>query len=36
MHVNPEIADAFGIRILVIGAVVTLAGFLLGRSRSPR
>jgi APA family basic amino acid/polyamine antiporter len=36
MHVNPEIADALGIRILLIGAVVTIAGVLLGRLRSRR
>ena len=32
MHINPEIADAFGLRILVIGGVVTAVGLLLGRS----
>jgi APA family basic amino acid/polyamine antiporter len=32
MHINPEIADAFGLRILAAGAVVTVAGLVLGRS----
>ncbi len=32
MHVNPEIADAFGLKILGLGAIVTAAGFILGRS----
>src|SRR6476660_6733345 len=31
-HVNPEIADALGLTILGAGAVVALAGYLLGRS----
>jgi APA family basic amino acid/polyamine antiporter len=35
-HVNPEIADALGLKILVAGAVVALAGFLLGRSSGKR
>jgi len=33
MHINPEIADAFGARILAAGAVVLVAGLLLGRNR---
>ena len=32
MHVNPEIADAFGLKIFLAGVVVTAAGHLLGRS----
>jgi hypothetical protein len=32
MHINPEIADAFGLKILGIGALVTVVGFVLGRS----
>src|SRR4029078_1630978 len=35
-HVNPEIADALGWKILLAGAVVALAGFLLGRSSGKR
>jgi len=35
-HVNPEIADALGWKILLAGAVVTLAGYLLGRSSGKR
>ena len=35
MHINPEIADAFGMRILVLGAVVLAAGLLLGRGVRP-
>ena len=33
MHINPEIADAFGLKILAGGAVVLVAGLLLGRNR---
>jgi APA family basic amino acid/polyamine antiporter len=29
MHINPEIADAFGFRILIAGAIATAAGFAL-------
>ena len=36
MHINPEIADAFGLKILVVGAVVPAVGFVLGRSASKR
>jgi uncharacterized membrane protein len=36
MHVNPEIADAFGLKILLAGVVVTAAGHLLGRSSARR
>ena len=32
MHVNPEIADAFGWKILLPGAVVTAIGYVLSRS----
>jgi APA family basic amino acid/polyamine antiporter len=32
MHVNPEIADAFGLKILAAGAVVTAVGFILART----
>jgi basic amino acid/polyamine antiporter, APA family len=31
MHVNPEIADAFGLKILAIGALVTVSGIVLSR-----
>jgi len=33
MHVNPEIADAFGLKILGLGAIVTAAGLVLGRGK---
>jgi len=36
MHINPEIADAFGLRILIVGAVVLAAGVVLGRSSTKR
>jgi basic amino acid/polyamine antiporter, APA family len=36
MHVNPEIADAFGLKILLAGAIVTVIGHLLGRSSAKR
>ena len=36
MHVNPEIADAFGLKILLAGAIVTVIGYLLGRSSAKR
>lgn len=36
MHVNPEIADAFGLKILLAGVVVTVMGFVLGRSTGKR
>ena len=32
MHINPEIADAFGLKILAAGAIVLVAGLLLGRT----
>jgi len=36
MHINPEIADAFGLKILALGAVVAAVGFILARSASKR
>ncbi len=36
MRITPEIADAFGLKIILAGAVVTAAGFVLGRSSSKR
>jgi basic amino acid/polyamine antiporter, APA family len=33
MHINPEIADAFGLKILGLGAVVAVLGFILGRGK---
>jgi APA family basic amino acid/polyamine antiporter len=36
MHINPEIADAFGLKILLAGAVVTVVGHVLGRSSGKR
>ena len=36
MHVNPEIADRFGLTILLVGAVVTVIGHVLGRSSAKR
>jgi amino acid transporter len=32
MHINPQIADAFGLKILLGGAAVTAVGLILGRS----
>ena len=32
-HINPEIADAFGLKILALGAIVTVAGLVLGRGK---
>jgi len=32
MHITPEIADAFGLKIILAGAVTTAAGFVLARS----
>jgi hypothetical protein len=31
MHINPQIADRFGLTILGIGVVVTAIGFVIGR-----
>jgi basic amino acid/polyamine antiporter, APA family len=36
MHITPEIADAFGLKILLVGVVVAAAGFVLARSSSRR
>jgi amino acid transporter len=36
MHVNPEIADAFGWKILAAGAAVAVVGHLVGRSSAKR
>ncbi|HEU4935178.1 MAG TPA: amino acid permease [Vicinamibacterales bacterium] len=36
MHVNPEIADAFGWKILLLGAIVAVIGHVLGRSSAKR
>src|SRR6476659_1367510 len=33
MHISPEIADAFGLKILGLGAVVSVVGYLLGRGK---
>src|SRR5688572_7406468 len=32
LHINPEIADAFGLKILAAGAAVLIAGLVVGRS----
>jgi hypothetical protein len=32
LHINPQIADAFGLKILAIGLVATVVGFVLTRS----
>ncbi len=34
MHINPDIADAFGLKILLIGAVLVVIGMLMSRSTS--
>jgi hypothetical protein len=36
MHISPEIADAFGLRILIGGVVTIILGFVLGRSSSKK
>ena len=36
MHVTPEIADAFGLKIILAGVVVAAAGYVLGRSTGKR
>src|SRR3954470_19663877 len=33
MHITPQIADAFGLKILGLGLVVTALGFVLGRGK---
>ena len=32
LHINPEIADAFGLKILAVGLVAAVVGFVLARS----
>jgi uncharacterized membrane protein len=32
LNINPEIADAFGLRILAVGLVAVVLGFVLARS----
>ena len=32
LHINPQIADAFGLKILAIGLVATVVGFVITRS----
>jgi amino acid transporter len=34
MHITPEIADSFGLKILLVGVIVTAAGLVLSRSAS--
>jgi hypothetical protein len=36
MHISPEIADAFGLRILIAGVVATALGFVLARLSSKK
>jgi amino acid transporter len=36
MHISPEIADVFGLKILAIGVVATVIGFVLARSSSKK
>ena len=36
IHINPEIADAFGLKILIAGVVATAVGFGLARSSSKK
>jgi APA family basic amino acid/polyamine antiporter len=36
LHINPEIADAFGIKILLVGVVTAAIGFVLTRSSSKK
>ncbi len=36
MHINPDIADAFGLKIIVAGAILTGLGMLLARSKGRR
>src|SRR5262245_44391293 len=35
-HITPEIADAFGLKIVGLGAVVTIAGLVVGRGTKTR
>ena len=36
LHISPEIADAFGLKILAVGLVAVVLGFVLGRSSSKK
>jgi amino acid transporter len=36
LHISPEIADAFGLKILIVGVVSVVAGFVLARSSSKK
>jgi uncharacterized membrane protein len=36
MHISPEIADAFGLKILIAGVVAVVIGFVLARSSSKK
>ena len=36
LHINPEIADAFGLKILAVGVVAAAIGFALARSSSKK
>ena len=36
IHINPQIADAFGLKILIAGVVATAVGFGLARSSSKK
>jgi basic amino acid/polyamine antiporter, APA family len=36
MHISPEIADAFGLKIMAVGLVVIVLGFVLWRSSSKK
>ncbi len=36
LHITPEIADAFGLKILAVGLVAVVLGFVLGRSSSKK
>jgi hypothetical protein len=35
-HINPEIADAFGLKIIALGAIVTVVGVVIGRGSKTR
>jgi hypothetical protein len=35
LHINPQIADTFGLQILLLGVVLAGAGFLLTRRSGP-
>ena len=34
LHINPQIADTFGLTILAAGVVAAVLGFVLGRKKS--